>query len=42
MTLKAEAQPAESRGQQLAMEKAGEIAQEVVNDTKKVYQAMAG
>ena len=42
MNLQAEAQATEAHGQQLAMEKAGEIAQEVVNDTKKVYQAMAG
>ena len=44
MNLQAEAQAAEARGQQLAMEKseekAEEIAQEVADGTKKVYQAI--
>ena len=44
MNLQAEAQAAEARGQQMAMEKAGEmtqeIAQDVVEGTKKVYQSI--
>lgn len=44
MNLQAEAQAAEVRGQQLAMEKAGEkaekIVQEVAGSAKKVYQAI--
>ena len=44
MNLQAEAQAAEAHGQQMAMEKAGdkaeEIAQEVADGTKKVYKAI--
>ena len=44
MNLQAEAQAAEAHGQQLAMEKAGEkaekIVQEVAGSAKKVYQAI--
>lgn len=44
INLQAQAQTAEARGQQLAMEKAGEIAQEIAEDVaggaKKVYQAI--
>lgn len=44
MNLQAEAQAAEAHGQQLAMETAGEkaeeIAQEVADGTKKVYQSI--
>ena len=44
MNLQVEAQAAEAHGQQLAMEKAGEkaekIVQEVAGSAKKVYQAI--
>ena len=44
MNLQAEAQAAEAHGQQMAMEKAGEkagaIAQEVADGTRKVYQSI--
>ena len=44
MNLQAEAQAAEARGQQMAMEKAGEMTQEIAQDvaegTKKVYQSI--
>ena len=44
MNLQAEAQAAEAHGQQMAMEKAGEkaeeIAQDVAEGTKKVYQSI--
>lgn len=44
MNLQAEAQAAEARGRQLAMEKAGEkageIAREVADGTRKVYQSI--
>ena len=44
LNLQAEAQTAEAHGQQLVMEKAGEIAQEIAGDvagsTKKVYKAI--
>ena len=44
MNLQAEAQAAEAHGQQMAMEKAGEMTQEIAQDvaegTKKVYQSI--
>ena len=44
MDLQAQAQATEVRGQQLAMEKAGEMTQEIAQDvaegTKKVYQSI--
>lgn len=40
MNLQAEAQAAEACGRQLAMEKAGEIAREVADGTRKVYQSI--
>ena len=40
MNLQAEAQAAEARGQQMAMEKAGEIAQDHGDGAMKVYQAI--
>lgn len=44
MNLQAEAQAAEAHGQQMAMEKAGEMTQEIAQDvaegTKKIYQSI--
>ena len=40
MNLQAEAQAAEARGQQPAMEKAEEIAQEVADGTRKACQSI--